>query len=449
MIRSFATIILLAVAGPLISLYIRDCEMLASLSAGTCSCAKSKSLVDDWRAPHCQGCASGHRMRKTGRCAQCGAGTFAPRNSLTCLACAPGYTSDDGAEKCTRAGTYASSGLCKACKAGTYSAPGKQKCTSCPKGHFSDKGAVRCSTCPVGSYSPVEGSSVCRLATTGSIVDTVGASQATACQAGSFASEVGATACAACAPGTHAPSEGRAACAVCRAGTASAAGAKECAICPSGTFSKSNFGACKWCASNHYSRAAADSCAYCGDFHVSSPGSGACTRKSAYGIASAASSRLSTALTDSASFVAGAFAGGFAEFDASWSEWYAGEPPAEVSVSRAMCLGSLEAAREHVGTTAAFQDFTQAVSPANASYTACKKATRSLSLLLHPDKYTLSWDCEQWGERFDAAVAVAKAEALFDWMQKHTSTACDRERIERMRGAGFAGKADMSDWDDI
>ena len=160
----------------------------------------------------------------------CPSGTFASVPA-SCLPCAPGSFSRQGAGACSSCppGTFSVAGAsscANACPSGTFaSAPAS--CLRCSEGSFSLSGDSSCTSCAAGTYQPRKGQSSCEP-----------------CAAGKHGAAAGATspaACAPCAAGTFSPRSGSLACSPCPNGTYSEPGASFCfytaASCPAGTFS--------------------------------------------------------------------------------------------------------------------------------------------------------------------------------------------------------------------
>ena len=76
----------------------------------------------------------------------CGAGTYYDSESETCLACESGYTSKNGAIKCTK--------KINNCKSGTFLNEETNTCENCPKGQYSQDNATSCrvNICGAGTY---------------------------------------------------------------------------------------------------------------------------------------------------------------------------------------------------------------------------------------------------------------------------------------------------------
>lgn len=151
-------------------------------ATGCLSC-KAGSFQPAKGASACVLCAEGTHLSAEGaiKCVQCEPGSFqSTPGSSACLSCLPGkHQPLHGSSECIACekGTFATAGglssrVCTGCPGGTFgSATGSsspdQGCLPCAAGRYSTAQALQtadqCLECPTGTYSPVEGQSVCVL----------------------------------------------------------------------------------------------------------------------------------------------------------------------------------------------------------------------------------------------------------------------------------------------
>jgi len=135
--------------------------------------------------------------------------------------------------------------LIKECGPGTYSSS-RFECSTCKAGEYSGFSEISCKACPVGTYSSVEGSSVC-----------------TDCEAGYYNDEIGGTGCKICPAGNY---SGPAAsyCRACLGGSFStvvgAVDATVCQICPTQTYAGPGAPSCTPCLWDGFSSIGASYC---------------------------------------------------------------------------------------------------------------------------------------------------------------------------------------------
>jgi len=234
----------------------------------------------------CEACPVGTYADQEGlaQCTACPAGTAlsatGSANAADCTPCAAGSFA-----------AAAGSATCTLCPAGSYSdTTGAQVCTACPAGSFSAvEGSIAesdCQKCPLGTFAEGEGNEVCEACPAGTYGDEVGLLACKPAPVGYYLAGEGATSAAdvtACAPGTYSDVEGLSVCLNCVAGTFSDVSASTgCTDCPAGTFSVSeasdSLNNCKLCAVGQYSFVAAVTCTNCeAGTYADTPGTEFCT----------------------------------------------------------------------------------------------------------------------------------------------------------------------------
>jgi hypothetical protein len=143
---------------------------------------------------------------------------------------------------------------CSSCFLGTFSTvigtTSPSSCAACPVGTFSVASfATACGPCPAGTYATGLGTvtpscTACALGTSSGAAGATAESTCAACAQGSYSDTTSASACESCRPGTYSALTGLTAaadCAACAAGTFSTAhgsvSASTCALCPPGSHS--------------------------------------------------------------------------------------------------------------------------------------------------------------------------------------------------------------------
>ena len=234
----------------------------------------------------CLDCPIGQAQAQPGSdaCVPCLAGSFAwSAGSVECEPCGVGsYQPFDHAT------------LCTSCSAGKVQPhTGSATCAECRPGtRQPTRGQETCISCDRGEYQPLEGATACISCPPGTVQETTGQfleDACLACPSGTFKSSPGwdAQGCAACALGTFSAVEGASVCLECEPGSyQSGEQATACIACPAGTFSQANTSsACEPCQAGTYSvevsATSLDACLPCGAGNVSSlpgqPISDACT----------------------------------------------------------------------------------------------------------------------------------------------------------------------------
>jgi hypothetical protein len=185
------------------------------------------------------------------------------------LLCKQGYYGNVSNCQACLQGSYSSmngSSICQLCPAGTFStviaATSASVCQACSSGNYSSSaGSSMCLTCPIGTYSQ-SGATNCTTCPSGTIANYIGASTCMACPAGFYSYNT--SMCQVCPLGSIASTSGSSTCTLCAAGTF-AINTTACLSCPQGTYSTgTGNGMCTACVVGTYSsQIAATSSATC------------------------------------------------------------------------------------------------------------------------------------------------------------------------------------------
>lgn len=125
----------------------------------------------------CAFCAQGFISAAGRGCTQCPYGTVSSNDRQRCDSCPAGTYSDNY--------ELFNTGRCSNCGAGSFSTGGTRGCTLCAVGRYSGSGAGGCPYCRAGSTTPGQGFSSCSTCTPGSTaLASSGLTTCTACPAG-------------------------------------------------------------------------------------------------------------------------------------------------------------------------------------------------------------------------------------------------------------------------
>jgi hypothetical protein len=169
----------------------------------------------------------------------CGVDTTCPSGNV-CMTCVAGtYKNSTGSGTCTVCvlGKYGilvgatDESVCVACGAGRYTLTSGQSssvgCKRCASGKYVTTAVnvlTDCIDCPIGTFSPVSGSTECELCAVGRYGNTVGRFICTACKIGTYTPVTGSSSCTDCAAGkygTLTQQSAEASCTACPAGLTS------------------------------------------------------------------------------------------------------------------------------------------------------------------------------------------------------------------------------------
>ena len=156
------------------------------------------------------------------------------------------------------------------CPAGTYSNPSSTMCTNCPLGHYSPlEGSDKCLECEPGTYAGYFRSKICNKCPAGTYSHNKGAISCSSCLPGQT-SNIGAISCYDCPAGTHSSGGyGSTECIKCKPGQYSSKRTNTaCYSCPAGTFSDITLTKCNKCRPGTYSNEGSSVCTvWMGAFH--------------------------------------------------------------------------------------------------------------------------------------------------------------------------------------
>jgi alpha-tubulin suppressor-like RCC1 family protein len=225
-----------------------DCPLgtFSSANMSSCKVCESGAFSSVLGSTECNPCIKGYFQDQTGFsfCFSCLAGTFSAVNqSIRCENCSEGlFTFKLGSTVCSR------------CIPGKYAV--ESGCLNCSSGHISD-GLGSCTSCPAGTFSDQDASSVCISCAGGKSTAQDKSNSSNDCVAvcppGFFGRMLGVNAtydpCRVCAIGTYNRFRHQSACQACPRGTFSnSSGSTSCSSCPSGFFAdKDNQTSCSQC----------------------------------------------------------------------------------------------------------------------------------------------------------------------------------------------------------
>lgn len=263
--------------------------------APTCTACNAGKYSNTVQATECTNCNAGtYSLVGSGSCTNCDAGTYSGAVSGTCTTCPTNSNSPSSSTTasdciCNAGSSGPNGGTCTTCTVGKYKdIIGTTLCINCGIGTYSAvAGASVCTNCDAGKYHVVNGasmSSVCTNCGTGKYSVVEGASACTNCVAGKYSGTTGSSVesvCTNCVSGKYSATVGATAvstCLNCDSGKFSDAGSMICTICSSGSF-------CNPCTSVNdcacnagYTGANGATCTTCtsGKYKIS-PGNASCT----------------------------------------------------------------------------------------------------------------------------------------------------------------------------